>query len=104
MSGKPAKDYKGVGEFFHYLSNPEVQAKSHQATGYLPVTYVAYKLTEQSGFYKNNPGTDVAVNQMVRKTTDKSRGIRLGQLRPDSRHHGRRARAGLVRQILRSAV
>ncbi len=78
MSGKPAKDYKGVGEFFKYLSNPEVQAKSHQRTGYLPVTYAAYKLTEQSGFYKNNPGTDVAVNQMVRKTTDKSRGIRLG--------------------------
>jgi sn-glycerol 3-phosphate transport system substrate-binding protein len=30
------------------------------------------------GFYKKNPGTDVAVNQMIRKTTDKSRGIRLG--------------------------
>jgi sn-glycerol 3-phosphate transport system substrate-binding protein len=25
-----------------------------------------------------NPGTDTAVNQMIRKTTDKSRGIRLG--------------------------
>jgi hypothetical protein len=30
------------------------------------------------GFYKQNPGTDVAVTQMIRKTTDKSRGIRLG--------------------------
>jgi sn-glycerol 3-phosphate transport system substrate-binding protein len=78
MSGKPAKDYKGVGEFFHYLTNPEIQAKSHQRTGYLPITYAAYKLTDASGFYKSNPGTDVAVNQMIRKTTDKSRGIRLG--------------------------
>jgi sn-glycerol 3-phosphate transport system substrate-binding protein len=35
-------------------------------------------LTEKSGFYKENPGTDVAVTQMIRKVTDKSRGIRLG--------------------------
>jgi sn-glycerol 3-phosphate transport system substrate-binding protein len=38
----------------------------------------AFKLTESAGFYKQNPGTDVSVNQMIRKTTDKSRGIRLG--------------------------
>ena len=35
-------------------------------------------MTEKSGFYKENPGTDVAVTQMIRKVTDKSRGIRLG--------------------------
>ena len=38
----------------------------------------AYELTDKSGFYAKNPGTDVAVNQMVRKVTDNSRGIRLG--------------------------
>ena len=78
MAGKPAKDYKGVAAFFNYLSKPEVQAKSHQRTGYLPITLAALELTEKSGFYKQNPGTDTAVNQMIRKTTDKSRGIRLG--------------------------
>jgi sn-glycerol 3-phosphate transport system substrate-binding protein len=78
MAGKPAKDYKGVAAFFNYLSSPEVQAKSHQRTGYLPITMAALQLTEKSGFYKQNPGTDTAVNQMIRKTTDKSRGIRLG--------------------------
>jgi sn-glycerol 3-phosphate transport system substrate-binding protein len=55
-----------------------VQAKSHQETGYLPITTAAFKITEDSGFYKKNPGTDVSVTQMIRKTTDKSRGIRLG--------------------------
>ena len=64
--------------FFNYLSSPEVQSASHKRTGYLPITTAAYKLTERVGFYKENPGTDVAVNQMIRKTTDKSRGIRLG--------------------------
>ena len=78
MAGKKAPEYKGVAEFFNYLTNAEIQAKSHQRTGYLPVTLASFELTEKSGFYKQNPGTDTAVNQMIRKTTDKSRGIRLG--------------------------
>jgi sn-glycerol 3-phosphate transport system substrate-binding protein len=78
MSGKKAPEYKGVAEFFKFLSNPDVQSASHKRTGYLPITTAAYHLTEKSGFYKDKPGTDVAVTQMIRKTTDKSRGIRLG--------------------------
>ncbi len=78
MAGKKPAEYKGVAAFFNYISSPEVQSASHKRTGYLPVTTAAYKLTEASGFYKQNPGTDVAVTQMIRKVTDKSRGIRLG--------------------------
>jgi sn-glycerol 3-phosphate transport system substrate-binding protein len=78
MSGKQAPEYKGVGQFFAFLSKAEVAAKSHQRTGYLPVTIASYELTDKSGFYKDNPGTDVSVTQMIRKVTDKSRGIRLG--------------------------
>ncbi|WP_050479973.1 sn-glycerol-3-phosphate ABC transporter substrate-binding protein UgpB [Herbaspirillum rhizosphaerae] len=78
MGGKKADEYKGVAKFFTYLSKPEVQAKWHQETGYLPVTKAAYEITQKSGFYERNPGTDVAVKQMIVKTTDKSRGIRLG--------------------------
>jgi sn-glycerol 3-phosphate transport system substrate-binding protein len=78
MAGKKAPEYKGVAEFFNYLTNAEIQAKSHQRTGYLPITLASFEATEKAGFYKQNPGTDVAVNQMIRKTTEKSRGIRLG--------------------------
>jgi sn-glycerol 3-phosphate transport system substrate-binding protein len=78
MAGKKPAEYKGVASFFSYLSNAEVQSASHKRTGYLPITTAAYELTEKSGFYKEKPGTDVAVTQMIRKTTDKSRGIRLG--------------------------
>ncbi|MFO1192364.1 MAG: sn-glycerol-3-phosphate ABC transporter substrate-binding protein UgpB [Rhodoferax sp.] len=77
-AGRKAEDYKGVAQFLSYLSRPEVAAKSHQRTGYLPVTLAAFEATDKSGFYKENPGTDVSVTQMIRKTTDKSRGIRLG--------------------------
>ncbi len=78
MSGKKEVEYKGVAQFFAHLSKPEEAAKSHQRTGYLPLTKASYEMTEKSGFYKQNPGTDVSVEQMIRKTTDKSRGIRLG--------------------------
>jgi len=78
MAGKKPEEYKGVASFFNYLSQPEVQSASHKRTGYLPITTAAYELTEKSGFYKQNVGTDVAVTQMIRKTTEKSRGVRLG--------------------------
>ena len=78
MSGKKANEYQGVAQFFAHLSKPAEAAKSHQRTGYLPVTLESFKLTDTSGFYKQNPGTDVSVTQMILKTTDKSRGIRLG--------------------------
>ena len=78
MANKKPAQYKGIASFFDFISKPEVQSASHKRTGYLPVTTAAYKLTEESGFYKQNPGTDVAVTQMIRKVTDKSRGIRLG--------------------------
>ncbi len=78
MAGKKPAEYKGVATFFNFLSSPEVQSASHKRTGYLPITTAAFQLTEKSGFYKEYPGTDVAVTQMIRKATDKSRGIRLG--------------------------
>ncbi|MDB5777963.1 MAG: sn-glycerol-3-phosphate transporter substrate-binding protein UgpB [Polaromonas sp.] len=78
MAGKKPEEYKGVAAFFNYLSRPDVQSASHKRTGYLPITMAAFELTEKSGFYKQFPGTDVAVTQMIRKTTDKSRGVRLG--------------------------
>lgn len=78
MNGRPVAEYKGVAKFFTFLSKPEIQADWHQATGYLPVTMEAYELTKKSGFYEKNPGADVSVQQMVVKTTTKSRGVRLG--------------------------
>jgi len=78
MGGKSKEEYKAVAKFFKFLSDPERQATWHQTTGYLPITLEAYELTKKSGFYEKNPGTDVSVKQMIVKTTDKSRGVRLG--------------------------
>jgi sn-glycerol 3-phosphate transport system substrate-binding protein len=78
MGGKSKAEYKAVAKFLNFLSQPELQAVWHQTTGYLPITMAAYELTKKSGFYDKNPGTDVSVKQMIVKTTNKSRGIRLG--------------------------
>jgi sn-glycerol 3-phosphate transport system substrate-binding protein len=80
MAGKKKEEYACVGKFFAYLSQPEIQAKWHQDTGYLPITVPAYEATKKSGFYERNPGTDVSVQQMIVKTTEKSRGVRLGNM------------------------
>jgi sn-glycerol 3-phosphate transport system substrate-binding protein len=79
LSGHKPEEYKGVAKFFSYLSSPEVQAASHQRTGYLPITLAAYELTKKQGFYEKNPGTDTSIRQMNNKPpTDNSKGLRFG--------------------------
>src|SRR5210317_2284261 len=79
MEGHDSAEYKGVGEFLSYLSTSDVQAAWHQNTGYLPITSEAGDATRASGFYDENPGTDVAVMQMTAKQpTANSKGLRLG--------------------------
>ena len=79
MSGHDAEEYKGVGEFLSFLSTSDVQAAWHQNTGYLPITAEAGDATRASGFYEQNPGTDIAVIQMTAKQpTANSKGLRLG--------------------------
>jgi len=80
MGGKSKAEYKGVAKFLSFLSQPDVQAQFSQETGYLPITAAAYEMTRKSGFYDKNPGTDVAVQQMIVKTTKNSRGVRAGNM------------------------
>jgi sn-glycerol 3-phosphate transport system substrate-binding protein len=79
MEGQTEEEYAGVAAFMNFLSSPEIQAKWHQDTGYLPITSEAGDLTRSQGFYDANPGTDIAVIQMTAKEpTANSKGLRLG--------------------------
>jgi sn-glycerol 3-phosphate transport system substrate-binding protein len=79
LKGRTAAEYKGVARFFAHLSRPGLQAWWHQNTGYMPITRKAYELSRAQGFYDRNPGTDIAVEQlMLRPPTENSRGLRLG--------------------------
>ena len=68
MAGKSDEQNRCVAEFFHYLSDPQVQANNHIRTGYLPVTQKAFEIAKASGYYEKNPGADVAVKQMLKAT------------------------------------
>lgn len=79
LRGHAPASYRGVARFFTFLTSPEIQARWHQETGYLPVTIPAYELTKEQGFYLKNPGTDTAILQMTRVTpTKNSKGLRIG--------------------------
>ncbi len=81
FNGKSKEEYKGIAEFFTFLSRPEIQALWHQNTGYLPITKAAYELTKSQGFYKTNPGPEVAILQLLNKApTENSMGLRFGYM------------------------
>jgi len=79
MAGKKPAEVRGAAKFLAWLASPEIQAEWHQRTGYVPVTRAAYELTAKAGFYKANPGQEIAIKQLLlNQPTRESRGIRLG--------------------------
>ncbi|MDO5705921.1 MAG: sn-glycerol-3-phosphate ABC transporter substrate-binding protein UgpB [Paracoccus sp. (in: a-proteobacteria)] len=79
LSGRPEAEYPGVAKFFTYLTSPEVQAQWHQDTGYLPITQAAYELSQEQGYYTENPGSDVSIEQItLNEPTENSKGLRFG--------------------------
>jgi len=79
MGGKKPEEYKGVAKFFKYLSNPQLQVKWHEATGYVPITNAAYELAKKEGYYQKVPGADIAIKQLTFKPpTPNSKGLRFG--------------------------
>ncbi|MFI0473649.1 sn-glycerol-3-phosphate ABC transporter substrate-binding protein UgpB [Halomonas sp. HMF6819] len=79
LSGHEDDEYAGVAEFLEYLSLPEVQAEWHQGTGYLPITTAAYELSQEQGYYEENPGADLAIEQInLNEPTENSKGLRFG--------------------------
>ena len=81
FGGKSDEEYKGIAEFFNFLSQTQIQARLHQVSGYLPVTMEAYNATKESGFYEKNPGRETPIQQMMGKEpTENSKGVRLVNL------------------------
>lgn len=79
LQGHSDEEYAAVAAFFEYLSSAEVQADWHQRTGYLPITQAAWELSEEQGFYRDNPGTDTSIKQMtLNEPTENSKGLRFG--------------------------
>jgi sn-glycerol 3-phosphate transport system substrate-binding protein len=78
MKGHKPEEYKGTAKFLEFLGKPDQQAWWHAQTGYLPISKAALKALPPDHFQKN-PDMWTAFNQIMSgKTTDNSKGIRLG--------------------------
>ena len=74
-------EYKAVATFLQFIGKPDNDAYWHQHTGYVPVTFGGFELSQKQGFYDKNPGADLPVKQLTRGTvTSNSKGLRLGRL------------------------
>jgi sn-glycerol 3-phosphate transport system substrate-binding protein len=78
---RTADEYRGVAEFFRYISQPDVDARWSMDTGYVPITFVGYQRVKASGYYEKNPGSDIPYKQLTRTPpTANGRGLRLGNM------------------------
>ena len=78
---RTAEEYKAVAEFFQYISRPEVDAKWHMDTGYVPITLAGFALVSGQGYYIKNPGADIPFRQLtLTEPTENSMGLRLGNM------------------------
>ena len=74
-------EYKAVAEFFRYIGRPEVVAKWHQETGFVPITFPGMQLVQATGYWQQNPGADIPFRQLTRSLpTRNSKGLRLGNM------------------------
>ena len=79
LTGHSQKVYNGIAAFFAFLMKPKIQMLWQAKTGYVPITRTAYEQSIRSGYYRRNPGADVAVKELLNKApTPYSRGFRLG--------------------------
>jgi sn-glycerol 3-phosphate transport system substrate-binding protein len=78
---RTAAEYKGVAELFRFLAQPKVDAVWSQNTGYVPITLGGFEENKATGYYDKNPGSDVAIRQLLRgQMTPNSKGFRLGRM------------------------
>jgi sn-glycerol 3-phosphate transport system substrate-binding protein len=76
---RTAEEYRGVAEFFRFISDVEQDKWWHQVTGYVPLTLAAFEASREEGYYQRNPGADAAIVQLSRaEPTPNSQGFRLG--------------------------
>jgi len=79
LKGHAPAIYAGIGDFFRFVAQKDVQIYNHQRTGYVPVTKSAYDQLVKDGYYNQKPAMSIAIRQLLlNEPTANSRAIRLG--------------------------
>lgn len=74
--GVEGPQLEAAAEVLLWLAQPEQQARFHQETGYFPVTDGAFEITEEEGFYDDNPAWRTAFeNFEATESTPATQGV-----------------------------
>ncbi|MFD1642774.1 extracellular solute-binding protein [Halohasta litorea] len=73
------KEQDAAGQFLAWLTQPEQQARWHRETGYLPVHEGGIDQLDRDGWFRQNPGHKVAIDQLLSsKDSPATNGARIG--------------------------
>jgi len=78
MNGKSDAEYKGVADFFAYMTDNENQVFWHKETGYVPITTAAYEMAKAEGYYNESPDAEIGILQLSQPGGEWTKGYRLG--------------------------
>lgn len=79
LKGHKDAEYRGVAEFFRFISSTEKQAWWHVNTGYVPITLSALEMLEADGHFERHPEQRPALQQLTNaEPRENTRGVRLG--------------------------
>lgn len=78
MSGKSDEEYKGVADFFSFMTSSDSQVFWHKETGYVPITTAAYDQAKEEGYYKESPDAEIGILQLSQPGGEWTKGYRLG--------------------------
>jgi len=68
-----------AGQFLAWLTQPEQQTRWHRETGYLPVHEGGIDQLDRDGWFRENPGHKVAIDQLLSsKDSPATNGARIG--------------------------
>ena len=77
--GASQAERDAAGEFLAWLTQPEQQARWHRETGYLPVHEGGIDQLQRDGWFRQNPGHKVAIDQLLSsKDSPATNGARIG--------------------------
>ena len=75
----PRAEQEAAGEFLAWVTAPEQQARWHRETGYLPVNEGGVRQLRSEGWFDENPGHEVAIEQLLGSLdTPATNGARIG--------------------------
>ena len=78
MSGKSDAEYKGVADFFAYMTDNENQVFWHKETGYVPITTAAYDMAKAEGYYDESPDAEIGILKLSQPGGEWTKGYSLG--------------------------